>query len=147
MKVILKKTIDGLGEEGSIVTVKDGYARNYLFRNNLGIQATDGYMKVYEEEKKQQEIRKGKEKRVAEKSAQELEKVSCTVAVKTGDEDKVFGSVTGVKIAELLAEQGFKVDKKMVILEEPIKALGVYTIPVKLHPEVEANVKIWVVKE
>jgi large subunit ribosomal protein L9 len=147
MKVILKQTIEGVGEEGAIVTVNDGYARNFLFPQNLGIQATAGQMKVYAEEKKQRETRKTKEKRLAEKIAQELEKVSCTVAVKTGEEDKVFGSVNALKIAELLNEQGFKVDKKMVILEEPIKALGVYTIPVKLHQDVEANVKIWVVKE
>ena len=147
MKIILKKTIDTLGEEGSIIEVKDGYARNYLFPRNWAIRAQGANMKVYEEEKKQNEVHKVKEQRVAEKVAKELEKISCTVPVKTGEEDKVFGSVTAAKIAELLNDQGFKIDKKKVILDEPIKTLGVYTVPIRLHQEVEASVKIWVVKE
>lgn len=147
MKVILKKTVENVGAEGTVVEVKDGFARNYLIPRNLAIMASAGSMKVYEEEKKQNEIQKVKEKKNAEKLAKDLAKVSCTIKVKAGEEDKIFGSVTAANIADLLKEQGFEIDKKKIVLEEPIKALGVYTIPVKVHPDVEAAVKIWVVKE
>ena len=147
MKVILKKNVENVGAEGTVVAVKDGFARNYLIPRNLAIMASPASMKVYEEEKKQHGIQKVKEKKNAEKMAKDLNKVSCTIKVKTGEEDKVFGSVTSANIADLLKEQGFAIDKKKILLEEPLKALGVYTIPVKLHPDVDAAVKIWVVKE
>jgi large subunit ribosomal protein L9 len=147
MKVILKKDVENVGAEGTIVSVKDGFARNFLIPRNLAIAAVGGSMKVYEEEKKQRESQKVKEKKNAEKMAKDLAKVSCTIKMKTGEEDKLFGSVTAAEIAGLLKEQGFEIDKKKILLEEPIKALGVYTVPVKVHPDVEAAVKIWVVKE
>ena len=93
------------------------------------------------------DIKKNKEKRIAEKLSQQLAKISVTIPVKTGEEDKVFGAVTTLTIANLLKEQKFDIDRKKIQLDEPIKALGVYTIPIKLHPEVEGHVKIWIVKE
>jgi large subunit ribosomal protein L9 len=139
--------VENVGTEGTVVTVKDGFARNFLIPRNLAIMASAASMKVYEEGKKQHERLRVKEKKNAEKLAKDLGKVSCTIKVKTGEEDKVFGSVTAANIADLLAEQGFAIDKKKIVLDEPLKTLGVYSIPVKVHPEVEALVKIWVIKE
>lgn len=147
MKVILKDDIKNLGNCGEIVEVKGGYARNYLIPKNLAAPATEGYLKSIDEIRKQKAIRDNKRKREAEKLKDKLEKVSLTAEVLVGEEDKVFGSVTAANIASLLAEQGFTIDKRMIHLEEPIKALGVYTIPIKLEKEVVANVKLWVVKK
>lgn len=147
MKVILKDDIKNLGNCGEIVEVKGGYARNYLIPKNLAAPATEGYLKSIDEIRKQKAIRDNKRKREAEKLKDKLEKVSLTAEVLVGEEDKVFGSVTAANIASLLAEQGFTIDKRMIHLEESIKALGVYTIPIKLEKEVVANVKLWVVKK
>jgi large subunit ribosomal protein L9 len=147
MKVILKRTVENVGAAGAVVNVKDGFARNYLIARNLAIMASPASMKVYEEEKKQLQLQQAKYKKNAEKLVKDLAKISCTVKVKTGEDDKVFGSVTAANIADLLAEQGFSIDKKKIVLDEPLKALGVYSIPVKIVADVEGLVKVWVVKE
>ena len=147
MKIILREEVPMLGVKGDIVNVSAGYARNFLIPKKLAFQATPSNLKVYEEEQRQKRIRANKEKRLAEKIALELEKVSCTAPVAVGEEDRVFGSVTTQTIADLLTEKGFEIDKRKIVLEEPLKALGVYTVPIKLHAEVEAKVKVWVVKE
>lgn len=147
MKIILREDVPPLGIKGDTVDVAAGYARNFLIPRKLAFAATPSYVKIYDEEQKQKQVRANKEKRLAEKMARDLEKVSCTATVAVGEEDRVFGSVTAQNIAESLKEKGFDIDKRKVVLEEPLKALGVYTVPIKLHPEVEATVKVWVVKE
>ena len=147
MKVILTETLDTLGEAGAIVDVKDGYARNFLLPRKLALVASKSNMSVYEEENRQRDARGSKAKREAEILSKTLEKASCTVPVAVGEGARIFGSVTAQAIADLLVEQGFDIDRRAVILEEPIRALGVYDVPIRLQAEVEASVKVWVVKE
>lgn len=147
MKVILREDHDTLGKVGEIVTVKDGYARNFLIPKRIAILATQKNMKVLEEEQKMRVRQQDKDKRKAEVEAQELGKTSLTATVSVGEEDRVFGSVTAQTIADLLKEKGYDVDKRKIQLDEPIKALGIYTVSVKLHSDVEAKVRVWVVKE
>lgn len=147
MKIILREEVPDLGAKGDVINVAAGYARNFLIPRKLAFEATPSNLKIYEEELKQKQVRANKEKRLSEKMAHDLEKVSCTAPVPVGEEDRVFGSVTTQTIAELLKEKGFDIDKRKILLEEPLKALGVYTVPIKLHTEVEAKIKVWVVKE
>jgi large subunit ribosomal protein L9 len=147
VKVILRQNFEQLGQLGDVVEVKEGYARNYLIPRKIAYPATAGYLKTLEEEKKQLVRRGQKELRTAEKSAADLEKVSLTIPMKVGEEDKLFGAVTPQMIAEHLAEKGFEVDKRKIELADQIKALGVYSVDVKLHSNVTAKVKVWVVKE
>ncbi len=147
MKVILRKEHEKLGQIGAVVDVKDGYARNFLFPKGIAYPATDGSMRALEEEKKQAARRSSKEQKTSEKLATELEKVSITLQMKVGEDEKLFGSVTSQMIADALKEKGFEIDKRIIDLEEPIKALGIYTIHVKLHQNVTGNVKVWVVRE
>ncbi len=147
MKVILRQDMDRLGKAGEVVSVKDGYARNYLIPRQLAYAATPGNLRRFEEEKKRMMLQSEREKRHAETLAKELEKASCTISMAVGEEDKLFGSVTSQDIAEALKEKGIEIDRRKIQLEEPIKALGIYTVPVKLHPEVTANIKVWVVKK
>lgn len=147
MKIILKEDIESLGKCGDVIEVKPGYARNYLIPCGLAIPATKGSLKAINEVTKQKELRENKKKREGLKLKLAIEKTSCTAEVKVGEEDRVFGSVTSQEIALLLKEKGFDIDKKKIELESPIKALGVYTLRIKLHPEVVANLKLWVVKK
>jgi len=147
MKVILRKEHEKLGQVGSVVDVKDGYARNFLIPKGLAYPATDGSVRALEEEKKQAGQRVAKELKGSEKLAFDLEKVSITLQMKVGEEEKLFGSVTSQMIADSLKEKGFEIDKRIIDLEEPIKALGIYSVPVTLHPGVTAKVKVWVVRE
>lgn len=147
MKVILKDDIKSLGNCGEVVEVKGGYARNYLIPRNLAVQASSGNLKSIDEIKKQKNFRDSKKKRESERVKDRLEKLSLTAEVQVGEEDKVFGSVTAANIASLLQQQGFEIDRRLIHLDEPIKALGVYTIPIKLDKEVIAEVKLWVVKK
>lgn len=147
MKVILKKDVEKLGKAGEIVQTKRGFARNYLIPQGFAVEASASNMKVYDNEKAVLQRRQEKEISAAQLLAEQLNKLSITAAVQVGEEDRVFGAVTNQNIAELLAEKGFEIDRKKIILDEPIKALGVFDIPVKLHSEVEAKVKLWVVRE
>ena len=147
MEIILKEDFHDLGFEGDIVSVAKGYARNYLIPQGFALVATAQNIKRYENEKKQMSWRKEKEKRVAEELAKVLENLSCTITVQVGEEDKLFGSVTSQNIAEALEAQGHTIDKRKILLDEPIKSLGIYSVPIKLHSDVEAKVKVWVVKE
>ena len=147
MKVILRKEHEKLGQIGSVVDVKDGYARNFLIPKGLAYPATEGSVRALEEEKKQAGQRVAKELKGSEKLASDLEKVSITLQMKVGEEEKLFGSVTSQMIADSLKEKGFEIDKRIIDLEEPIKALGIYSVPVKLHASVTAKVKVWVVRE
>lgn len=147
MKVILKRDIDHLGHTEDIVEVADGYARNYLIPKGLALAATSRNMATYKEEKKQKAVRNNKAKRDAEGLAQALERISLTAAVSVGDEDRMFGSVTSQTIANLLREKGYDIDRRKILLDDPIRALGIYNVPIRLLPDVETKVKLWVVKE
>ena len=147
MKIILRQDVEKLGEAGEIVDVKPGYFRNYLHPRDMAMRATESNRKIFEEERRMQQVRENKAKFEAQKVADKLENVSLNAPVQVGEEDKVFGSVTSQDIAKLLAEQGFEIDKKDILLEEPIKALGIYNVPVKLHKEITGEVKVWVIKE
>ncbi len=147
MKVILRKNFEQLGKVGDVVSVKDGYARNYLIPRQIAYHATAGNIRALEEEKKQIAKREAKELDSAAKLAAELEKVSVTIPVKVGEEDKIFGTVTNQMIADSLKEKGFDIEKRRIEITETIKSLGIYTVTVKLHPSVTATVKTWVVRE
>jgi large subunit ribosomal protein L9 len=147
MKVILRKNFDQLGKIGDIVNVKDGYARNYLIPRQIAYQATAGNISALEEEKKQIIKKEAKELDAAQKLAAELEKISITIPVKVGEEDKIFGSVTNQMISDAIKEKGFEIDKRKIEITESIKSLGIYSVSVKLHPSVNATIKTWVVRE
>ena len=147
MKIILRQDYDQLGKFGDILEVKDGYARNYLIPKNIAYPAKPNFIKIIEEEKKHKQFKLLKAKRQAEELAKKLENVSITISVSVGEEDKMFGSVTTQDIGKALEEQGIEIDRRKIVLEEPIKELGIYSVPIKLHPEVEAKIKVWVVKE
>lgn len=147
MEIILRQDYQGLGKTGDVVKVKDGYARNFLIPKGIAYVASKENKKRLENELKLKSWKVEKEKLAAEELAKKLANVSCTIPVQVGEEDKLFGSVTSQNIAEALAAQGIEVDRRKIQLEEPIKSLGIYSVPIKLHPEVEATVKVWVVKE
>jgi large subunit ribosomal protein L9 len=147
MQVILLEDVKNLGKGGEKVSVKDGYARNYLLPRKLALPATESGLKMLKEEERRKAVREVKMHREAEETAKALNQISCTAEVEAGEDDRVFGAVTSGDIADLLKRQGFDVDRKKIALEEPLKALGVYTIPIKLHTDVEARVKVWVVKK
>ena len=147
MKIILTKNHENLGDAGEIVKVKDGYARNYLIPRSIALEANKVNMRSYEENKKRQQAKKSREVAGAEEIAAEMSKVSITASVQVGEDEKVFGAVTSQEISTLLEEKGFTVDKRDILLEEPIKALGIYNISIKVHQEVKTEIKLWVVKE
>jgi len=147
MKVILRKEHEKLGQIGTVVDVKDGYARNYLIPKNIAFPATEGSVRALEEEKKQATLRQGKEKKASEKLAVELEKLSLTIKMKVGEDEKLFGAVTSQMVSDALKEKGLEIDKRIIDLEEPIKALGIYNVNVKLPQGVSGVVKVWVVQE
>ena len=147
MKVILRKNFDQLGKVGDVLTVKDGYARNYLIPRQIAYQASKCNILALEEEKKQIIKKEAKELEAAQKFAAELEKVSITIPVKVGEEDKIFGTVTSQMISDSLKEKGYDIDKRKIEIIEPIKSLGIYSVSVKLHHSVSANMKTWVVRE
>ncbi|MBI4621115.1 MAG: 50S ribosomal protein L9 [Desulfobacterales bacterium] len=146
MKVILLEEMPSLGKAGDAIKVADGYGRNYLIPQKKAIEATSKNMKVWEHQKNLLKDKIGKVKKETEKLAEKIEGLSCTISKQTGEEDKLFGSVTSMDIEESLKEEGIEIDRKKILLDEPIKKLGVYTVPIKLHPEVIANLKVWVVK-
>lgn len=145
-KVILVKDIEKLGKKGDILQVADGYARNYLLPSGVALEATEFNLKQLEEDKRRAEIQYEKEREEAKKKAQNLAKLSCTVRKQAGEEGKLFGSVTSLDISEALAQMGIEIDKRRIELDESIKTLGVYSVDIKLHPEVVGKLKVWVVK-
>ena len=147
MKVILRQNFETLGQIGDAVDVKDGYARNYLIPRKIAYAALKGNIQALEEEKKNLAKRRQQEIESAEKLAAELEKVSVTIPVQVGEEDKIFGSVTNQMIGDALKEKGYEIDRRKIEIEEPIKALGIYGVSLKIHPSVNAKIKVWVVRE
>ena len=147
MKVILIEDVKSVGLMGDIVQVKDGHARNFLFPRKLARPVTSSNLKIIEEIKKKKVTALVKEKKAAEGLKEKLALASCTVSVEAGDDDKLFGTVTSQDIASALEQEEFSLDKRKIILEEPIKKLGVYNVEVKLHPEVKTDLRVWVVKK
>lgn len=147
MKVILRQDYEPLGKVGDVVEVKDGYARNFLIPKKIVYPATPGSIKAVEEEKKRLQAKLQREKKSAELLATEIEKVSVTIPVTVGEEDRIHGTVTTEMIANALLEKGYEIDRRKIELDEQIKTLGIYNAKIKLHPEVTATVKVWVVKE
>jgi len=147
MKVILRKNFGQLGQIGDVVVVKDGYARNFLIPRQIAYTATPGNLRALEEEKIQMAKKESKELEDAQTLLTELEKLSVTIPVKVGEEDKIFGTVTTQMISDALKEKGYDIDKRKIEITEPIKALGIYSVNVKLHHDVNAVVKTWVVRE
>jgi large subunit ribosomal protein L9 len=147
MDIILLEDVGGLGNRGARVRVAPGYARNFLIPNRLAISAEGAGANVYNEAERQRSRRDRKAKNAAQDIAGRLEKLSITISVEAGEEDRLFGSVTSADIAEKINAQGFDVDKRRILLDEPLKQLGVYNVPVKLHGEVVAQVKVWVVRK
>lgn len=147
MKVILRRDHESLGKIGDIIEVKDGYARNFLLPRGIAYAALSGNLKALEEEKKAVEKKNLQELKAAESLAAELETVSVTIPVQVGEEDKLFGTVTTQMIADALKEKGHDIDKRKIEIEEPIKALGIYGVSIKLHQNVSAKIKVWVVRE
>jgi large subunit ribosomal protein L9 len=147
MEVILRQAVENLGHPGDVVTVSNGYARNYLLPRGVAFQATEGNKKRITQEKARLEAAEGQRRSSAEDIAKKLEEVSITFAARVGEEGKLFGSVTTQDIADQLAVQGYTIEKRQVDLHEPIKALGVYRIPIKLHADVKPEIKVWVIKQ
>ena len=147
MEVVLLEKVQGLGERGDVVKVAVGYARNYLIPLKKAIVASEKSRGVLDEQERIFKKKREKELKEAGVLAAELESVSCTIPMQSGEDDRLFGSVTAQDISESLEKQGYKVDKRKIVLDEPLKALGVYSVPIKICPEVEALVKVWVVKE
>jgi large subunit ribosomal protein L9 len=148
MKIILRKDFEHLGNAGDIKEVKNGYARNFLIPQGIAYNATPSNIKAFEEVKKQQSRKINLEIDGAKKTAEKLEKVGITIHVKTGEEDKVFGSVTSQMIMENLEQKGFSdIEKRKILMKEPIKTLGEHIVEIKLHTTVIAKLKVNVVKE
>ena len=142
MKVILKENIETLGNIGDIVKVAPGYARNYLIPKGIAIEATTRNAKALEHAKRQLEYKKNKVKEQAQQLAAKLEALSIVLIHQAGEGDKLFGSVTNMELAENLKNQGLEIDRKKIVLAEPIKQLGEFTATVKIHPEVTATLKV-----
>ncbi len=146
-KVILKEDVSGLGHAGEVKQVKDGYARNFLLPRHLALVASDNALKQVERDNRLREARKTQESKRAQELVEKLKGVSLTLAVEVNEEDKLYGSLIEHDIAQALAAEGIEVDKKKIVLENPIKDLGIFDIPIRLGADVTATVKLWVVKK
>ena len=146
MEIILRQAVENLGKTGDVVNVKPGYARNYLLPHGLAYEATPGNLKRIQQERDRLEAAENERRSAASSLAERLEQVSLTFSARVGDEGKLFGSVTATDIAQQLEAQGFHVEKRQIDLHEPIKALGVYRVPIRLHADVKPEVRVWVIK-
>jgi len=146
MEVILRQSVENLGAPGDVVTVSNGYARNFLLPRGVAYQATEGNKKRISQEKARLETAEAGRRESAQALATKLEEVSITFAARVGEEGKLFGSVTAADIAQQLEAQGHHVEKRQIDLHEPIKALGVYRVPIRLHADVKPEIKVWVIK-
>ena len=147
MDLILMKDVENLGKMGDEVSVAKGYARNFLIPRGLAVLATDGHRKMVQDQMRLETKRDELRKTSAEELAGKLGELSCTISVQAGEEDKLFGSVGPRDIAAALTTDEMEIDHKQVVLDEPIKQLGVYNVAVKLHAEVDVPAKVWVVRE
>jgi large subunit ribosomal protein L9 len=146
MEVILRQAVDSLGHPGDLVKVSAGFARNFLLPRGIAVEATEGNKRRIAQEKARLEAAENERRQAAESFAERLEQVSLTFSARVGEEGKLFGSVTAADIAHQLESQGFAVERRQIDLHEPIKALGVYRVPVKLHADVKPEIKVWVIK-
>ena len=147
MEIILRDHVDNLGKRGEVVKVADGYARNYLLPRKLALPATDANKKWIERERKIAEARDQEERGAAEAIATRLTALDLSVARRVGENDQLYGSVTNADIADLLKAKGFDIDRRKILLPDPLKALGETSVPIKLHRDVTAQVRVAVVKE
>jgi large subunit ribosomal protein L9 len=147
MEIILRQGVENLGKPGDVVKVKSGYARNYLLPHGLAYEATPGNLKRIQQERDRLDAAENERRGAASSIAEKLEQVSLTFSARVGDDGKLFGSVTSNDIAAQLEAQGFHVEKRQIDLHEPIKALGVYRVPIRLHADVKPEVRVWVIKQ
>jgi len=147
VRVLLREDLEHLGRRGDVVKVAPGYARNYLLPKRLAVSVTPGNMKRIDQEQRSLKVRHDREKRTAEDLARRIAEVSCTIVKKVGENDILYGAVTTQEIGQVLEKEGIELDRRRILLDEPIKALGVYTVPIRVHPEVTADLKVWVVRE
>jgi len=147
MEVILNKDVERIGKTGEVVRVKDGFARNFLIPHGLALPVTQGNLKKIEQAKARDMLSLEKAKNAAEEIKDRLSGLSLTIPVLVQEEEKLYGSITSVELARALKEEGFEIDKNAIILDEPIRALGIYEIPVKLYPDISAKIKVWIVKK
>jgi len=147
MEVILRQDVEHLGRAGEIVKVRDGYGRNFLIPRGLAYHATETSRRRIDAEARRRTERQATDRRSAEELAGRLRAASVTFTVKAGEGDKLFGSITSADIAGRLAELGFEIDKRSIELDEPLKMIGVYTVPVRLPAEVRAELRVWVVMD
>ena len=146
MEIILRQAVENLGKPGDVVTVKNGYARNFLLPRGFAYEATPGNLKRIAQERDRLEAAENERVGSAQELAKRLEEVQLTFSARVGEEGKLFGSVTSADIAEQLSAQGFQIEKRLIDLHDPIKALGVYRVPVKLHADVKPEIRVWVIK-
>jgi large subunit ribosomal protein L9 len=148
MEIILRQAVESLGKPGDVVDVTAGYARNYLIPRGIAYPATEGYKKQVAQQRARLEAAENDRIAAARELAAKLEQVSLTFSARVGEEEKLFGSVTAADIAQQLHAQGFtQVEKRQIDLHDPIKTLGVFRVPVKLHAEVKPEVRVWVIKQ
>ncbi|MBL7068888.1 MAG: 50S ribosomal protein L9 [Candidatus Omnitrophica bacterium] len=147
MRVILLKDVEKIGSMGDVVGVKDGYAANFLIPRKLAKRVTRKSVKFLDDEKKKTKLKLKRLKEKAEKQKENLENISCTLTMQASEDEKLFGTVTSQMIKEAYAKEGIELDKKQIQLKEHINKLGVYNIDIKLHPEVTANIKLWLVRK
>ena len=147
MEVILREHVDNLGRRGDIVKVAPGYARNFLLPRKLALPVNEGNKRVIDRERKLAETRELEERQQAEAVANRLTQIELTLSRRVGDTEQLYGSVTTADIAEALLEKGLEIDRKRIHLDEPLKSLGAFTIPVKLHRDVTAQLKVHVAKQ
>jgi large subunit ribosomal protein L9 len=147
MEVILRQAVEKLGKPGDVVKVSNGYARNFLLPRGIAFEATPGNLKRIEQEKERLEAAENERRGAAQTLAEKLEQVSLTFSARVGEEGKLFGSVTGADIAAQLEQQGFHIEKRQIDLHEPLKTLGVFRVPIRLHADVKPEIKVWVIKQ
>ena len=147
MEVILRQAVENLGNPGDVVKVSNGYARNFLLPRGIAYEATPGNLKRIAQEKERLQAAENERRGAAQSLAEKLEQVSLTFSARVGEEGKLFGSVTGADIAHQLEAQGFAIEKRQIDLHEPIRTLGVFRVPVRLHADVKPEVKVWVIKQ
>jgi large subunit ribosomal protein L9 len=147
MEIILLEDVKGVGKRGETVRVANGYARNFMIPNKLAVVSTDAGAAIFAETERRRSRKVQKSRKEAEEAAKKYGNVSVHISVEVGEEDRLFGSVTSGDIADALREQGIDVDKRKILLEEPLRQLGVYSVPIKLFQDVEAKIKVWVVKK
>jgi large subunit ribosomal protein L9 len=147
MDVILRQAVEKLGAPGDVVKVSAGYARNYLLPHGVAVEATPGNRKRIEQERARLEAAEGMRRDKAQEIAKQIEQISLTFSARVGDEGKLFGSVTASDLHQQLEAQGVKIERRQIELQEPIKALGVYRVAIKLHADVKPEIKVWVIKQ